>query len=132
MNAITLHLFEKRGTVPVRVIEAPVKKTDDLSGRHLICVFCHCVITSEGETTEVCGNHFHTCTNPANIVFNIRCFSHAPGCSPVGIATAEHTWFSGYRWQIALCKDCGEHLGWLFRDGDSFYGLIANRLLSEY
>lgn len=130
MNAITLHLFEKRDTIPEHVVETLVKKTDGLSGRPLLCAFCRCVITSEGETINVSGNHFHTCTNPANIVFNIRCFSQAPGCSPVGNATAEHTWFSGYRWQIALCKDCGEHLGWLFRDGDSFYGLIADRLSS--
>ena len=131
MNVTILHLFEKRGNVPEENIDTLLNKTDELSGRPLLCAICNYVITSEGETIEISGNHFHTCTNPANIVFNIRCFSQAPGCSPVGIATAEHTWFSGYRWQIALCKECGVHLGWLFRDGDSFYGLIADRLSSK-
>ncbi len=108
-----------------------IDETGNDLGKPLLCFSCHKMITGEGESIDVEGTHFHTCMNPANIVFNIRCFRNAPGCSSIGTATTEHTWFSGYRWQIALCKECGEHLGWLFRDGDSFYGLIANRLITK-
>jgi len=131
MNVITLHLFERKGSMPDDILQTVAQKTDGTLGKPLLCAFCYCMITSEGESIDVQGNHFHTCTNPADIIFNIRCFNNAPGCSPIGAASAEHTWFSGYRWQIALCKDCGEHLGWLFKGGDSFYGLIADRLTCE-
>jgi hypothetical protein len=48
---------------------------------------------------------------------------------PVGGASAEFSWFSGYRWRVALCGRCLGHLGWRFEQGDSFYGLILDRLL---
>ncbi|MDZ7736583.1 MAG: cereblon family protein [Gammaproteobacteria bacterium] len=71
---------------------------------------------------------FHTCTNPHGIIYRIGCFSAAPGCSEVGPAFSEFSWFSGYRWQVAICGNCQEHLGWHFHGEQSFYGLIHDRL----
>jgi hypothetical protein len=75
------------------------------------------------------GRHLHAFFNPAGIAFEIRCFRQAPGAAPQGEPSAEFTWFSGYRWQIALCTTCQSHLGWLFTNGSVFYGLIATRLI---
>ena len=41
---------------------------------------------------------------------------------------AEHTWFAGFRWQVALCDGCGGHVGWWYLGDSSFVGLIATRL----
>ena len=101
-------------------------------GRSLFCGACGHLVTYERERIPVGGTHNHTCTNPAGIVYNIGCFHLAPGCAVVGRATAEYTWFTGYTWQIAVCANCGEHLGWFFQDGNDFYGLITARLASRH
>ena len=72
--------------------------------------------------------HEHAFFNPAGIAFEIRCFRRAPGAVPHGEPSAEFTWFPSYRWQVVLCATCRAHLGWLFINGGSFYGLIATRL----
>ena len=131
MSVTAFHLFKKIDGMPDAKVHAVIDDIEKIQGNPLLCIICHKLITSEAETVEISGQHFHTCTNPANIVFNIRCFTLAPGCTPVGMATFEHTWFNGYCWQIVLCKDCGEHLGWYFKNSGSFYGLIADRLISE-
>ena len=79
------------------------------------------------------GSHAHRFTNPVGYVYEIGCFRAAPGCGHVGEFIAEHTWFAGYSWQIAVCGGCGEHLGWRYRGAEAgmFYGLITGRLVSE-
>jgi len=83
-------------------------------------------------TVEVDGGHRHTLFNPAGIIFEIGCFSEAAGCSAEGIPTGDFSWFGGYLWCYALCMNCTEHLGWMFRNdrGDSFFGLILEKLIS--
>jgi hypothetical protein len=73
--------------------------------------------------------HEHAFFNPAGIAFQLRCFQKAPGAMPRGEPTTEFTWFPKFRWQIALCATCRIHLGWLFTNGSSFFGLISTRLL---
>ena len=80
----------------------------------------------------VSGQHEHTCVNPAGIVYRIACFRSAPGCKAQGDLVAEHSWFAGYAWQIALCGNCLLHLGWAFRGtGEGFHGLIVDRIRSD-
>lgn len=68
--------------------------------------------------------------NPAGMVFVIARFDEAPGCVAEGEPTLEHTWFAGFAWQIANCRNCGAQLGWRFSDGSSaFWGLILARLV---
>jgi hypothetical protein len=107
-------------------------KQEEESGKSqkLCCSHCRLIITREDQRIPVQGKHEHVYSNPNGIVFHIGCFASAPGCQSVGISTEEWTWFRGFTWQIAICKGCGEHLGWRYRrsDGDIFYGLLVNRL----
>lgn len=106
-------------------------RTDDDSHR-LCCVYCNSPITAEDQRIPMQGKHRHRFTNPHGMVFHIGCFASAPGCAQIGPATEEWTWFSGYAWQIAVCRSCGRHLGWRYRNsgGNSFYGLILERLVA--
>jgi hypothetical protein len=102
---------------------------EDLDDQAILCSTCSAEITRRQHHIAVNGRHEHAFFNPAGIAFGIRCFRVAPGATPQGDPTAEFTWFSGYRWQIALCTACHAHLGWLFINGGSFYGLIPARLV---
>jgi len=50
-----------------------------------------------------------------------------------GAEVAEHSWFPGYKWTIAQCRLCGNHLGWRFRNPalkpSTFYGLTRTGLI---
>lgn len=71
-------------------------------------------------------------TNPAGIRFFISCYQQAPGCSLVGRPTQDNSWFGGYYWQLALCTDCNEHLGWYYENRQrGFFGLIRDRLFEQ-
>lgn len=104
--------------------------------RRLLCAACGRTVARPHHRISVGGAHRHTFTNPLGLVFTIGCFSDAPGCVATGEATAEWSWFRGYRWQVGLCRGCGVHLGWGYRpeeDGaatSAFYGLILERLAS--
>ena len=100
-------------------------------GRRLRCRICEHVITFETLRVSIDGSHEHIRSNPHGCEFHFECFENAPGCSTFGSATAEHSWFRGCKWQIAVCGECGEHLGWLFHGDINFYGLISVRLVRE-
>ena len=100
-------------------------------GKRLRCHICEHVITFENLRVFVDGNHEHIRCNPHGYEFHFECFQKAPGCSTFGNAIAEDSWFPGYKWQIAICGGCGEHLGWLFCGNSDFYGLISARLVRE-
>jgi hypothetical protein len=102
---------------------------DDDVGRVLVCASCLHAITTAGASIEMAGSHAHTFANPHGFVFHIRCFAVAPGCAAASEPSTYFSWFAGYAWKIAVCRGCGEHLGWLFLSDDSrFHGLIADRL----
>ncbi len=97
--------------------------------RVLYCKACNLPITSEDERVDVAGASVHRRVNPLGVEYEFGCFANAAGCSYLGGATEEHTWFAGYAWRIALCSGCQSHLGWLFRSpGRAFHGLITGRL----
>jgi hypothetical protein len=97
----------------------------------IFCRACSHTITTGDQRIEVAGSHRHTFFNPAGIVYELGCFARAPGCSLAGEACAEFSWFAGYLWRIALCGQCGIHLGWRFQSVEtSFYGLILSHLQS--
>lgn len=98
----------------------------------LACRACGLPITSWALARAVDGHGVHQRTNPAGIAFEFGCFASAPGATTVGESTAEHTWFPGCTWCLALCLGCGTHLGWRFAGlGDSFFGLILQRLVES-
>lgn len=94
----------------------------------ILCAACGAEITHRRHGIAIDDRHTHAFFNPAGIAFEIRCFRAAPGATPQGNPSAEFTWFPGYRWQIAICTACHAHLGWLFTNGASFFGLIAPHL----
>lgn len=96
----------------------------------ILCRFCHAAITTRREQLEIAGNHQHRFINPNGLQFLIGCFRLAHGCDIAGAAATEYTWFPGHSWQSAHCTDCGEHLGWLYQNGEAnqFFGLIVDKL----
>ena len=94
----------------------------------ILCKTCKSHITDSNQAIAVSTTHTHTFPNPFGLVFTIRCFASAPGCVTHGEASPDFSWFSGYDWQIVLCRGCSEHLGWKFCGNDVFFGLIAAKL----
>jgi hypothetical protein len=123
-------------------LERPRKKAHELEGggapdaeqraaprRILVCSACQHRVADADDRIEISGRHEHTCVNPAGYVYRIACFRIAEGCVGQGEWTDHHTWFAGYFWQIAMCRQCGMHLGWAFTgDQHEFHGLIVNRI----
>lgn len=129
MNGLTLYLFDKpQGTFVEKSESEKQQKIDDNPDNY-ICHICKFVITQKAEQISVDNSHTHTFINPAGISYHIACFQTANGCIQTGSFYSEHTWFAGYQWQLALCANCHEHMGWLFRGIDSFYGLILDRII---
>ena len=102
------------------------EKTDDA----IYCARCGHLVTRSRWHVAL-GGSGRVFTNPLGFTFRIACFASAPGAAAEGERTDDHTWFAGYFWNFALCKGCGEHLGWHYlRDagGDKFFGLIKDKL----
>lgn len=95
----------------------------------IACAVCLHAVTTAAERAERAGRHAHTFANPHGFVFHVACFTSAPGCRTAGDPSAAFSWFPGYAWQVAECRGCGEHLGWLFRsEAGRFHALITSRL----
>jgi hypothetical protein len=105
-------------------------QTSHAPEKAVVCRQCLHGITAPDQQTQMEGAHTHTFANPEGIVFEIACYQEAWGCGYVGPASAEFTWFAGYRWRIAVCANCLTHLGWLFSApaGHFFHGLITSRI----
>lgn len=98
----------------------------------LLCRQCRLVITSRSEKIAAGGQHTHTFANPHGIIYEIGCFKSADGSDPIGLPSCEFSWFGGFQWQIAVCRSCLAHIGWMFSKVDSddaFFGLILDRLI---
>ena len=110
----------------VREKKKPEKRVD----RSIRCAHCGHQITSKQNRIEVDGSHQHALFNPAGIVYEISCFSKAPGCLASGPPSDEFAWFKGFTWRFAICSGCFSHLGWIFQStGSSFFGLINKKLV---
>lgn len=107
------------------------KHLDPEDSKPYFCKFCGNLVTFRGYEISVQASHEHLFTNPDDVSFQIGCFKEAEGCIPIGTPLDDWTWFAGYQWQVALCVNCMNHLGWRYSGdlGNSFYGLIMNRLL---
>ncbi len=96
------------------------------------CRACLHELTADKYIMSVEGSHEHMQCNPYGITFVFGCFRDAPGCLVAGEAEQEDSWFGQYHWQMALCDNCGRHLGWCFTSASAqpFFGLILARLQS--
>lgn len=102
------------------------------------CVACGSVVTHSDRIILVAGNTQHQHVNPEGIECDFYTFSSCPGAIALGEATEAHTWFPGYSWRVALCVNCGLHLGWHYellsktQPPMEFWGiLIAHVAVSE-
>ena len=126
-----LLFFDPRTTTQGRKQSATRTENEPSEEKRLFCAMCGHPITHQDERIPVGGSQEHTCTNPAGYTFRIGCFHDAGGCIAVGEGITEHTWFTGYSWQLARCASCERHLGWRFQaPGDYFHGFIVDRLTS--
>jgi len=123
------------GDIYTLQVEDSVKNTSD-PALPICCRQCGLKITEPAREISVNGSHCHNVANPEGFVYEIGCFHDAEGCAYTGIPTDEFTWFKGFRWQIAICRQCMTHLGWLFIrsspgsfTGNTFNGLILKKLM---
>ena len=126
-----LYFFDATASDEIKLGRKPEGDAFAEKEKRLLCRFCLEPVTDNSQKTTSLGRFVHCRTNPAGFTFEFGCYADAPGCSTVGEATTEHTWFPGHSWKLAVCRSCGEHLGWSFRGDASFYGLILDRLVSE-
>jgi len=106
--------------------------TVDESERAIRCKACGLPVTSRAQKITISNSHTHTFFNPAGIVFELACFRRASGCMLAGEATSEFTWFAGFLWRYALCRNCNNHVGWFYQGaGSSFFGLILRNLVED-
>ena len=132
VDGTEIHLRHRQGRS--RVYQAPTERqaVKGQEGRAIVCRNCRQTITDAESLFSFDGSRTHTFFNPAGIIFEIICFSKAPGCVVHGPASTEFCWFSGFTWRLAFCGNCLAHLGWLFESVDSsFFGLILKKLIGE-
>jgi hypothetical protein len=101
------------------------------------CIACGTLITHSDRLILIGGTNRHLFVNPAGMECDFYTFQSSPGAIAVGGATEVHTWFSGYAWRMAFCRQCGQHLGWYYeailkskRPG-GFWGIIVSHVISQ-
>lgn len=122
------YLFQSEKTQSSRQRETR-ESHDEKPARRYCCAVCKAYVTDDRYRTMINQQHCHTRTNPNNQTFSFGCFAKARGCQADGIATDEHSWFMGYRWRYAHCKNCGVQLGWQFVGEHDFYALVLEQLV---
>lgn len=104
---------------------------DTIEDEVIRCARCDATLARRAD--GIPGDRHPVYANPAGVVFELILVSRAHGASAVSGPVLEHTWFSGYAWQIAVCHACQAHVGWHYSavDGRSpayFVGLVVDRV----
>jgi hypothetical protein len=98
----------------------------------LVCQRCEGFVAEGRARIRVNGSHAHAFINPAGAIFRVGCFAEAPGMSPFGEASGHWTWFSGFDWQVGICRACNAHLGWSYRNAARhFVALILDQVVER-
>ncbi|CAA0093962.1 Uncharacterised protein [Zhongshania aliphaticivorans] len=114
------------------VHDALFQSQDQEPADFIACRNCNQPITANHYRTRVHDQHHHRFVNPNGVIYDVCCFTAAPGSIINGAATALHCWFQDYRWQFAHCEHCAEQLGWYYENdtNESFFALIPSVLSS--
>lgn len=131
MSAIITQFFEASPDLLETKETRTKKKQKTGEDRSLLCGNCKYMVTSEDDRIIINESHMHTCKNPAGLIFTFGCFRDAPGCISSGQPSFDYTWFVNHSWQISICSNCGNHLGWLFSNSEKFFALIIDRLITR-
>jgi hypothetical protein len=101
------------------------------------CSACGILITHSDRLCAISGKSTHRFINPSNIECNFRTFSSCQGAIAFGQPMIQETWFPGYGWRPALCRHCGQHLGWHYQAVSAatrpkgFWGVLDSQLVSK-
>jgi hypothetical protein len=101
------------------------------------CSVCGSLVARSDHLISLGGRNRHIFINPAGIECDFQTFLSCSGAVAVGEATDEHTWFTGYAWRMAFCRQCGQHLGWYYqgmsqtRRPTEFWGILVSRVVSQ-
>jgi hypothetical protein len=98
------------------------------------CRSCGGLITHSDRLIRIAGTNRHHHVNPAGSECDFHTFLACPGAVALGDATENYSWFSGYDWRMAVCSQCGQHLGWYYeaisrfeRPGE-FWGILVSNI----
>ncbi len=122
-------ITQPRKNVFIHSVEELEPQPEETQAEDWLCARCMLKISAEKDRFIYNSQSEFEFVNPAGFVFNIITFSNAEGCVDVGDPTLEHTWFPGHSWSFCMCKRCGIHLGWKYREKSIFFGLIRPRLI---
>jgi hypothetical protein len=101
------------------------------------CLTCGSLITYSDRLLSIGGANRHLFVNPVGVECDFYTFSSCPGATPHGAGTEAHTWFPGYRWRLAFCRYCYNHLGWHYEAASSwerpgaFWGILISHLFTQ-
>jgi hypothetical protein len=101
------------------------------------CISCGRLVTHSDRRLSIGGKDRHLFVNPSGVECDFRTFYSCPGAIALGEATGAHTWFPGYRWRMAFCRQCAQHLGWYYDAVSTstrpreFWGILIDRLISD-
>ena len=101
------------------------------------CAFCEGLISSSDRLIVIDGRNRHRFKNPCGIECDFHTFYACPGAVAVGDATDADTWFPGYKWTMAFCRFCGQHIGWyyerisMFEPAPEFWGILVSNTVSK-
>ncbi|UCG12268.1 MAG: hypothetical protein JSU72_17495 [Deltaproteobacteria bacterium] len=115
---------------------SPLKDIGGNGAKAYQCAFCTLLITYSDRLIRVDGKDRHLFVNPAGLECDFYTFAFCPGSIPYGEATEVHTWFPGYQWRMAFCRQCGQHLGWYYQalsissQPRHFWGILVIHLRS--
>lgn len=98
------------------------------------CVACQAMVTTSDRFQAIGRVTRHRYVNPAGVECDFHTFHSCPGAVWLGDPTLMHTWFPGYGWSMAFCRNCGQHLGWYYRSVSGverpreFWGILASKI----
>jgi len=101
------------------------------------CIACGNLITHSDRLLSLDGKTRYLFINPEGVECDFYIFSSCPGAVMFGEATEAHTWFPGYGWRMAFCRNCGQHLGWRYEGvsastrPSAFWGILVNYIISR-
>lgn len=130
---------EKSGPSVPDTVRMPGDKIDTMRfSKKVLCSSCRLIVTFSESEIPVNGKSRYTFFNPHGLVFDITCYGMAEGCACKGKPVREFSWFPGFFWQVAHCRRCKKHLGWMFSKPGSlneqehiFFGLIKRELVED-
>jgi hypothetical protein len=139
---VTPPLVARGDSAPAPRTSGPSANADaaarDETERHLRCRSCGAKVADPGSLFAATdGRVRHVFANPSGKVFEILTLLVAKGLVLYGPPSLEFTWFPGHAWRVALCAQCGTHLGWSFEAASEgvtpplFFGLLTSELVED-